>query len=63
MTTEMVVAALKDRPWGAELLVTGYFNVKLLVTKGDLRREEITTALDTEGLEDTLAHFLPLQRL
>ena len=29
-TVDSVVAALKERPWGAKLLVAGDFNMKLL---------------------------------
>ena len=59
---ESVVAALKERPRGAELLVAGDFNVNLAELKGDRRGEDITAAMETEGLEDMSAHFLQLRR-
>ena len=62
LTIESVVAALKERPRGAELLVAGYFNVKLSKPEGDRRREDIAAALATEGLKDMSAHFFPRRR-
>ena len=53
-TIDSFVAALKERPRGAELLVAGYFNAKLSEPKGDQRGEDIAAALETEGLEDIL---------
>ena len=61
-TIESVVDALKERSRGAELLVTGDFNVKLSEPEGDRRREDIAAALATEGLEDMSAQFLPRRR-
>ena len=61
LTIESVVAALKERPRGAELIVEGDLNAKLLEPEGDQRGEDIASALATEGLEDILAHFLPLR--
>ena len=58
MTIESVVAALKERPWVAELLVAGEFNVKLSEPEGNRRGEEIAAALAIDGLEDMSAHFL-----
>ena len=55
---DSVVAALKERPRGAKLLVVGDFNAKLSETKGNQRREDIAAALPMEGLEYMLAHFL-----
>ena len=49
-TIESVVAALKERPCGAKLLVAGDFNVKLSEPEGDWREENIAAALATEGL-------------
>ena len=63
LTIESVVAALKERPRGAELLVTGDFNINLVKPEGDLRGEDITAAMATEGLEDMSAHFLLVRRL
>ena len=61
-TIYSVVAALKERPRGAELLVSGDFNVKLLEPEVDRRVEDIAAALETEGLEDMSAHFIPCRR-
>ena len=61
-TIEIVVAALKEWPRGAKLVVAVYFNAMLSETEGDQRGEEIVAALATEGLEDMSAHFLPLRR-
>ena len=61
-TIESVVAALKDLPLGAEMLVTVYININLEDTEGYQREEEIVAVLMTSGLEDMLAHFLPQQR-
>ena len=49
LTIENDVAALKELPRGAELLVAGDFNVKLSELEGDRRREDIAAALATEG--------------
>ena len=59
LTIESVVAALKERPLDAELLVAGDFNVKLSEQEGDRKGEDIAAALATEELEDISAHFLP----
>ena len=61
-TIESVVAALKEWPQVAKLLVAGYFNVKLSYPEGYRRGEDIAAALVTEGIEDISAHFLPLRR-
>ena len=61
-TIESVVARLKECPRGAELLVTGDFNVNLAESEGDRRGEDIAAAMATEGLEDISAHFLPRRR-
>ena len=50
LTVENVVAALKEFPMGAELLVTGDFNVNLAEPEGDRRGEDIAVAMATEGL-------------
>ena len=47
---ESFVATLKERPRGAELLVAGDLNVKLLDPEGYWRGEEITAAITTEVL-------------
>ena len=59
---ESVVAALKERPRGAVLLVTGDFNANLSEPEGDRRGEDIVAAMSTEGLGDMLAHFLLSRR-
>ena len=38
-TIESVVVTLKERPWGAKLLVAGYFNVKLSDLEGGGNRD------------------------
>ena len=50
LTVENVVAALKECPRGAELLVTGDFNVNLAEPEGDRRGDDIAVAMATEGL-------------
>ena len=59
---DSVIDTLKELPRGAELLVTGDFNVKLLEPEGERRGEDIAATLATEGLEDISAHFLPFRR-
>ena len=58
-TMERVSEAIWSKPRGAELLVTGNFNVDLAAPEGGWRAENIATALATEGLEDLERHFLP----
>ena len=58
LTIESVVATLKERPRGVEMLVTGDFNINLVEPEGDLRGEDITAAMATEGLEYMSAHLL-----
>ena len=48
LTIESVVAAIKERPMGAELLVAGGFNANLAEPEGDQRGEDITAAMATE---------------
>ena len=52
LAIESAVAALKERPRGAKLLVAGDFNVKLSETEGNRKEENILLALVTEGLKD-----------
>ena len=61
-TIESAVAALKERPMGAKLLVAGDFNANLVEPEGDQRGEDISAAMATEGLEYLSAHFLPRRR-
>ena len=49
MTIESVVAALKERPWGAKLLVAGDLDVKLEETERDRREGEIAEAFENGG--------------
>ena len=58
-TMDRVVKALQSQPMGAELLVTGDFNLNLATSEGGRRAEDIATMLATEGLEDMAKHFLP----
>ena len=60
--TESVIAALKERPQGAELLVAGDLDINLADMEVDWWEEEIAAVLTTAGLGEILAHFLP-QRL
>ena len=62
LTIESVVAALNERPRGAELLVAGDFNVNLLEPEGNRRGEDIAAAMAAEGIKDMSAHFLPHRR-
>ena len=62
LTIESVVAALKERPRGAELLLVGGFNSNLAEPEGDRRGEDIAAAMATEGLGDMSAHFLLRRR-
>ena len=59
---ESVVAALKERPWSAKLLVAVYFNTNLSDPEGNQRGEDILAAVATEGLEDMSEHFLLRRR-
>ena len=61
-TIDSVVAALKERPSGAEMLVAGGFNVNLAEPEGDRRGEDIAAAMETEVLEDMSENFLLRQR-
>ena len=62
LSVESVVAALKERLRGAEMLVAGDLNVKISDLEGDRRGEEVMAALTTERLEDMLYHIF-LRRL
>ena len=61
LTIYSVLAALKERPHGARLLVTGDFNAKLSELEGIRRGEDIAAELEAEVMEDMLAHFLPFR--
>ena len=58
-TIESVVAALKERPRGAALLVAVDLNTTLADPENDQRGTDIAAALTAELLEDMSAHFLP----
>ena len=58
-TIEDVVAAIGNWPWGAALLVVGYFNTKLDAPEGPERDEGIAAALVEEDLEDMSGHLFP----
>ena len=58
-TIESVVAALKERPWGAAQMVAGDLNTKLTEPENDRRGTEIAAALTKKGLKDMDTHFLP----
>ena len=62
MTIEIFATALKERPWGSELLVAGDLNADLEQTEGAYWYEDILAALAVVGLEYMLAHFLLQQR-
>ena len=55
---EDVVADIRRRTQGANLLVAGGFNANLDKTEGTPRAEEIAAALAAVGLKDKRAHLL-----
>ena len=61
-TMERVGEAIRRKPWGAELLVAGDFNVNIAAAEGDQRVEDIAAELVTAGLEDMAQHFLPREK-
>ena len=61
-TIESVVAALKERPKGTALLVTGDLKTALDDPENDRRGTEIAAALTEAGVEDTTVHLLPRRR-
>ena len=58
LTIESVVAAIKERLWGAELLVAGYLNINLEDPDGYQREEEIAASFTMAGIEDMPDHVL-----
>ena len=46
-TIDSVIAALKERPSGAEMLVAGGVNVNLVEPEGDRRGEDIAASMAT----------------
>ena len=61
-TMERVVEAIRRKPRGAELLVTGDFSVNIAAPEGDRRAEDIATEVATAGLADIARHFLPREK-
>ena len=59
LTVDIVVAALKERPRGAALLVAVDLNTTLMEPENYQRGTDIAAAMTEEGLEDTATHFLP----
>ena len=57
-TIESVVAAIRQRPQEAALLVSGNFNVDLINPEGNTRDKDTKAALYTVGMEDMGAYFL-----
>ena len=62
VTTETVIAAIGQKPPGAELMVAGDFNVDILAPERNRRAENIATDLATVGVEDMTQHFMPRRR-
>ena len=61
-TIEDIAAAIRDRPYGADLLVAGNLNAKLADPEGTPRAEAIVYKLVEAGLVDMGLHFLPLPK-
>ena len=59
---ETVIAAIGQKPPGADLMVAGDFNVDILAPEGNWRAENIATDLATAGVEDMAQHFMPRRR-
>ena len=59
---ERVVAAIRKKLRGAELMVAGDFNADIAAPEGNRRAENIATDIATAGLEDMARHFLPRGR-
>ena len=49
-TMERVVAAVRKKPRGAELMVAGDFNADIAAPEGNRRAEKIATGIATSGL-------------
>ena len=58
-TIEDVAVAIRDQPYGAELLVAGNLNSNLAETECTLRVEAITDEITEAGLMNMGLHFLP----
>ena len=55
-------AAMTERPGGAELIVTGEFNIDLEVTGAWVQEKNNALEIATAGIEDIVGHLLPQQR-
>ena len=62
LTIESVVATIKERPWGTELMVTGDLNTTLSDLENGRRGTEIAAALTEAGLGDMAELFLLRRR-
>ena len=58
-TMETVVASIRRKPRGVELMVAGEFNADITAPEGNRRAENIATDLATAGLEDMAQHLMP----
>ena len=58
-TLECVVVDIGQQPQGAVLLVAGNFDVDMESPYRHKRNEAIASAMEKEGLEDMINHFLP----
>ena len=61
VTMETVIAAIGQKPPGADLMVAGDLNVDILAPEGR-RAENIAMDLATAGVEDMAQHFMPRRR-
>ena len=57
-----VMAAIRQRPHGADLMLYGDFNANFTVPDENAQNKEIMSALSTAGLEYTSAHLLPRRK-
>ena len=61
-TIEDFVEAIRDRPYGSELLVDGDLNANLEDPEGKPRSEAIVEKLTVDGLMDMGMHLLPWRK-
>ena len=59
VTMKLVVAAIDQCPCGAAIMVDREFNTNLEAPEVSIRKEEITAAIVTSGMEDMPVYFLP----
>ena len=57
-TIEDVDTAIRDQPYGSELLVAGDFNINLVEPEGTPQGEAVADELAAAGLIDIVLHFL-----